>query len=60
MKLTNENLANFMIDNEIDLYDVVDVVIENNGIIGVGLITFGDAMKDYVTGKILENRGDMT
>ena len=44
-------LINFMTERNIELSDVVDVVIESNGLIGVGLITLADDLKAYVLKK---------
>jgi hypothetical protein len=34
--------------NQIGLKDVLDAIIDHNGIIGVGLITFGDDIASYI------------
>lgn len=52
----SEMIEKFMIENDILLTDVIDVLISNNGFIGVGLITLGEQLKEYVHGKISVNR----
>jgi hypothetical protein len=46
--MTNEELADFLIDNEITLAQVVDVTIDTNSIIGVGLVSLGDSLREHI------------
>ena len=39
-------------DGDFSLEDVVDAVIETNGIVGVGLISLADYLGAYVKGRI--------
>lgn len=41
----------WVINQGLTLEKLMDYVIERNGIIGVGLITLGDYLKDYVLSK---------
>ena len=41
-----------MSENSVNLTDVVDMVIENNGIIGVGLISLGEDLEKHCRSKI--------
>ena len=36
-----------VMDGNLTITDVIDTVIEVNGLIGVGLITLGDQLKEY-------------
>lgn len=48
----SEMIRKFMVDNKIDLTEVVDAVIESNGIVGVGLISLVDDVHAHVYDKI--------
>lgn len=50
--MTKEEIKDLVLNKELTITDVIDVVIELNGIIGVGLITLGDGLKEYVYSKI--------
>ena len=50
--MTKEEIKELVLKRGLDVYDVIDVVIELNGLIGVGLITLGDNLKDYTVKKI--------
>jgi hypothetical protein len=53
IKKSNQyKIEQLMIDNDLSLIDVVDAVIEANGIIGVGLITLGDQLQEHCRNKI--------
>lgn len=52
MKITKEEIKKLMLENGLIVEDVIDCVIELNGIIGVGLITFGEQLENYVHSKI--------
>lgn len=41
-----------MIENDVSLTDVIDITIESNALIGVGLISLGDGLKEYCYSKI--------
>jgi hypothetical protein len=49
---TQEEIIKMLQDEDINLAAVIDAVIEVNGIIGVGLITLGENLNDYVISKI--------
>lgn len=51
-KLSNKEILNLVLNNGLTITDVIDVVIEYNGIIGVGLITLGEQLERYVVDKI--------
>lgn len=48
MKISQDELAQYMIENEITVKDVVDTVIEKNRLIGVGLIGLRDDLNSIV------------
>ena len=45
--MTRKEIIDQLVSGSITLTDVIDAVIEVNGIIGVGCITLGDQIKDY-------------
>ena len=45
--MTNEEIRKEVMDGNLTITDVIDVVVEVNGLIGVGLITLGDDLKEY-------------
>lgn len=49
------DLLDFLIDQGVTVEQFIDKVIGKNGIIGVGLITLGDTLKDYCYNKIKKN-----
>ena len=52
MKMEKEELKKLIAEGKFTLADVIDAVVELNGIIGVGLITLGDQLKEYCRYKI--------
>ncbi len=51
-KITKEEIKDLIINKNLNITEVIDVVIELNGFIGIGLITLGDQLKDYCYSKI--------
>jgi len=51
-------LTKLLASEEITLTDVIDAVIEINGIIGVGLISLGEDLEKYVVSKIRRGERD--
>jgi len=49
---TKEEMIQEMIDNGITLADFIDYIVKINGVIGVGLISFGDGVAEYIKNKI--------
>ena len=47
-----EEIAKIFIENDIGIDEVLETMIETNGYVGVGLVTFGDYLRDYVLDKI--------
>ena len=47
-----EEIAKIFIKNDIGIDEVLETMIETNGYVGVGLVTFGDYLRDYVMDKI--------
>jgi len=47
-----KKVEQLVLDEGLTITDVIDVVVKLNGIIGVGLITLGDRLKEYVYDKI--------
>jgi len=50
--MRKKELTKLVETGEITLTDVIDVVVELNGFIGVGLISFGEELDRYVRDKI--------
>lgn len=51
-KISKKEIRRLVLEEHLEISDVIDVVIELNGIIGVGLITLADGLKEYVENKI--------
>lgn len=47
-----KKIRRIMINCNVELTDVVDMVIENNGIIGVGLISLANHLSDHCINEI--------
>jgi hypothetical protein len=54
-EITKEGIKQLMIENNLTITKCIDVAIELNGIVGVGLITLGDQLKEYTHNKITPN-----
>ena len=50
--MDQRELIALMAINDITLENVIDAVIESNAIIGVGLISLGEHVKQYIYDKI--------
>jgi hypothetical protein len=50
--ITAEEIKDLVLNRGLTITNVIDTVIELNGIIGVGLITLGDQLHDYVKAKL--------
>ena len=50
--MDKDTIKQLVLDGQITITDVIDVVIEANGIIGVGLVTLGTQLEEYVKSKI--------
>jgi hypothetical protein len=46
--MTQETIIQMLGDEQFTLTDVIDAVIDLNGIVGVGLITLGDQIQSYI------------
>lgn len=57
-KITKEEIKELVLDRDLTITDVIDTVVKLNGIIGVGLITLGEGLQEYVFNKIPKNRSD--
>lgn len=55
--MDKKELTALVADQKITLSDVIDVVIELNGIVGVGLISLGEDVEKYIVNK-LERKGE--
>lgn len=51
-KITHEEIKELILNRGLNVDEVIDAVIEINGIMGVGLVTLGDQLKGYVTSKM--------
>jgi len=45
-------LRSELVNNTFTVEEVIDLIIELNGLIGVGLISLGDTLKDYCYAKV--------
>lgn len=45
--MEKEALKKLILEQGLTITDVVDAVVELNGIVGVGLISLGDRLRDY-------------
>ena len=50
--LSKEDVKELIMKHGLTLTQLIDVVIEINGFVGVGLISLGDDTKNYIHGKI--------
>ena len=50
--MNKDKIKQLVLDEGLTITDLIDVVIELNGFIGVGLIRLGDDLKDYLYNKI--------
>lgn len=50
--MSKEELIGLMLTKGLTIEQLIDTVVEYNGIIGVGLITLGNQLKEYCTDKI--------
>jgi len=51
IKISKQQLKELLIQNKFTLTDVIDCVIELNGLIGVGLITLSEGIDEYIRNK---------
>jgi len=51
-KITKEEIKRLALEEGLMITDLIDVVIEVNSIIGVGLISLADGLSDYIRSKI--------
>lgn len=49
-----EKIKEFMTANKVTLTDVIDVVVEDNGFIGVGIIRLGKDIDEYLKEKYID------
>lgn len=54
--MNKKEIKRLILEEGLELTDVIDVVIEINGIIGVGLITLSEQIKDYIRKKCGESK----
>ena len=53
--MNKEEIKNLVLNEDLTITDLIDVVVELNGIVGVGLITLGEGLKEYCESKINKN-----
>lgn len=53
--MEKEEIKRLVLEEDLNLTDVIDVVVEMNCIIGVGLITLSDGVSEYILDKINKN-----
>jgi len=46
------DILDLMVEHQMNLTDVIDMVILNNGVIGVGLVSLGDNIREHVRSRI--------
>lgn len=54
MSEDKEKIKEFMTANKVTLTDVIDVVVEDNGFIGVGIIRLGKDIDEYIKEKYID------
>ena len=47
-KITKQEIETLILERGLTLTDVIDVVIELNGFVGVGFIAFADSISNYI------------
>lgn len=47
-KITKEEIKNLILERGLTVTDVIDVVIDLNGIVGVGFISFAESISEYI------------
>ncbi len=47
-KITKQEIETLILECGLALTDVIDVVVELNGFVGVGFIAFADSISDYI------------
>ena len=50
--MTKQELTELVKSEQVTVTDVIDIVIELNGFVGVGLISLGEDIEKYIVGKI--------
>lgn len=50
--MTKEEIKKLVLEQGLTITDLIDVVVDLNGFVGVGLITIGDQLKEYCYSKI--------
>lgn len=53
--MEKKKIEQYVIEEGLTITDLIDVVVELNGIIGVGLISLGDGLREYTHNKIKSN-----
>ncbi len=56
--MKKEKIKKLILEEGLTITDVIDVVVEMNGFVGVGLISLGDGLKKYVYDKIEQHTPD--
>ncbi len=51
LNITKDEIKSQILNRSLTLTDVIDVVCELNGFVGVGYITFADQIRDYIRDK---------
>lgn len=50
--MEKEEIRRLVLEEGLTVTNLLDVVIEENGIIGVGLVSLGEEIKNYIHSKI--------
>jgi hypothetical protein len=50
--MNKEELRRIILENDIQITDVIDILTEENGVVGLALIKLGQQLKEYCYDKI--------
>lgn len=56
--MDKKKIKKLVLEEGLTITDLIDVVVEMNGLVGVGLISLGDNLKQYCTDKIPKQRSE--
>ena len=50
--MNQEEIKKLVLEKGLTITDLIDVVVDMNGFVGVGLISLGDGLRDYCHNKV--------
>lgn len=56
VRMTKERIKRYILEDGLSLTDMIDVVCDLNGFVGVGYLTFGDQIGEYIRAKAKSRR----